>query len=261
MRLPNRSGFSVLELVIASLIGAVGFMGAAGVYSYVGVANRGLEARRAAAAVADAVKRGLAQDQKASWLALSGSGCTSNPTTTLTFPSFNGAEFDVQLLDAAKLATLLPENLPNGSVNPVRKAISDMISQYGADASIQCADPSVLHDPKYSVLAESEKNQVLCRCASAVTPYGTLQGRLTGFQTRKSLYACVEIGPASTSPSPANESILAESNYSLFDAANNAQKTCQQIAGSVPAKALSRLEYAFFAIQQQSKTTGAFLMD
>jgi len=249
--LSNR-GFTLLELLAGIVLLGIGAYASTSVFSYVSSRYQSMGTTKSLQSVIDGTSTILSDSIKQYWLTLAKNGCAGASTTfTGAISGFSTTPYSVYFLDnssssknpnnsAFNLQTLLP---PIVNTQPYT-AIKNLITSNANTAASQCSTLGSL------------ANQLMCRCAAAITPYGTLQTAEATSVTsaRSGFYGCVVI--TATPNAGLNSQIatllqgghlLVEFNYSITNAGMTSPLTCSQIGtgGSMPSAAQGTFAYNY----------------
>lgn len=256
MRNLGNSGFSQLELLCAVTIMALGFYGIADVLSTTRGMDKSAKEDRTLSTLATAINPRLARDLKATWLAFGAAQCTATPGVKLD--SFSGETSGPKIVDAAELEKLLPPRLPDGSENPIRTAIDKLIAAEGPAAAEKCSDTSLAQSSDYRAISISAEIRNLCRCAAAVTPYGTLQPAATSFESKPGMYSCAMM------PAPEGSGrVLVQSSLSFAKLSDNSVYDCNSLKAGPPADAIAKLSftYSFVGSSASPSVSGTYFVE
>jgi hypothetical protein len=247
----NRRGVSLIELVVASLIGAVSFSGSMVLYSSLDERSKATDADRSLASVSQSLRDPLSKDVKQAWLDLIHGACTTGGVT-IPFTASSGGEFKVTLINSHQIDLMTSvAHGRHGARRPTefRNALAALKAQFGPQANEKCSDPIVTTDSRFSEIGPSAYNQALCRCALANTFYGTMNLPVATVDTQQGLYACALIESNGASSSSQNAitlnttSVIAEGTQSFFGISDNLPRTCGQIVATPGDKVFSRFTY------------------
>jgi len=250
----SNSGLTLLELLVGTMLLAMGAYVSTSVFSYVSSTYKSMGSTKSLKSIVDGTASILSDAIKQNWLALGTATCVPQKAA-LAISGFGGSQYSVSFLDSAHLNVLVPTTLSNGNTNPLRTSINSFIAGSAGSAASQCAAVGS------SVAGAALVNQFLCRCAASITPYGTLQPAETSSTTRTGFYSCVTItlnnSLANTEVSPLFQSgtLLVESNYGVVNAGTTSPLSCLTLAGSMPAFSQGTFTYNYLWFNSATPTS------
>jgi len=256
----NKSGFTLIEIIITSVIIGILLLGFANFGTYAGRVNRNTRVTRRLNEMERSITTNLS---KRSYLFLNNLATQSCSTTslTLTLPTNIDPAASVTLVDYAFLDTRLSA--------AQKTALDQLILDFPTNTTVKCSDTTRLAQPAYSAIGTSDYSMALCRCSVALTAYQTRRAKVASLATNSGVYFCGFVQATSTGNDPvAQEALLStplllEGNISALNISNANTLNCNQISSVGTNQRNGRFEYSIHKLSATSinnKTSSGSLL-